>query len=131
MTTDGGIYIIGGDDDRRLSNNWVYRIDLDMSANIIDITRKQNMIYGAFDFAICQSEQFIYIIGGKGGRDEILNQVQRYNIRTDTWDLLAPNTHRRYAASAVFMRGSDRIFLVGGRGDGRNQMYSIIETYDV
>ncbi len=33
------------------------------------------MLQGAFDFAICQSESFIYIIGGKGNRDEIVNNV--------------------------------------------------------
>lgn len=53
MTNDGGIFLIGGDDDRRMPNRKVYRIDLDSTGNIIDVTVKSPMIHGCFDFSIC------------------------------------------------------------------------------
>jgi N-acetylneuraminic acid mutarotase len=63
------------------------------------------------------------VIGGKGVRDEIVNYTQRYNIETNTWELLSPNKHRRYASCAVYMKNANKIFLVGGRGDSRNTMH--------
>ena len=105
MVRDGSIFILGGDDEWRQPSNKVYRVEISSDGKLINYEKKQNMIYGVYDFSICQSDTHIYVTGGKGAREEIVAHVQWYNLDTDTWELMSPARSWWYASSTVYMKG--------------------------
>ncbi|XP_065178345.1 kelch-like protein 18 [Sycon ciliatum] len=82
---------------------------------------------------VAQLNGFIYAIGGERETQysqygtSYLNSVERYNIKSDVWDNVAPlKTSRSFAASAVL---NDLIFVIGGE-DGSNYSLLSVEIYN-
>jgi len=59
---------------------------------------------------VCCVDQNIYVAGGYDGVSQ-LSSVERYNVETDQWQMLAPLSIPRSAHSLTFV--SNKIYAIG------------------
>ena len=89
------------------------------------------MSKGKFDFSVCHLDDYIYTIGGKDSKSEVLGFCERYNIKRNCWEPIASLNVKRYAAACTSVKGRKSIFLFGGIHEEENKTVDIIEEYIV
>ena len=82
-----------------------------------------------YDFSVCYIDDFIYTIGGKDHKSDVLNYCERYNIKRNCWETIAPLNVKRYAASCTAVKSRRSIFLFGGIHEEDNKTVDTIEEY--
>lgn len=71
---------------------------------------------------------YIYVFGGKTLNNNILNTVERFNVKTGIWTAVASFSVPRMNAAAVLH--NNKIFLTGGRSSLSGEAISYVEIYD-
>ena len=127
---DGRIFLIGGEDQVEGAKKGVYVYDIH-SENDRTLYPKTHMPFKKYDFTLAYLNGYIYVICGKDSTNTIVAKCERYNVNTSSWSLIAPVNKKRYAASVVSVKESEKLFLFGGRSDLQNNMMKEIEEYDV
>lgn len=83
---------------------------------------------------ISKYDTSLYIIGGYG-HFWYRNHINRYNLKTDTWELSAPpkqSFHPRYLAGLGVNDGTDTAYIIGGYGShSGDQMLNPRYYYDL
>lgn len=70
----------------------------------------------------------IYVVGGQGAGGEVLDVVERYDPKTDTWETgLPPMRDNRVGGMAVAL--NDTLYALGGR-DEHGEVIDDVETFD-
>ncbi len=72
------------------------------------------MPFKKFDFSLCYTNGYIFVIGGKQSVDDVVNTCEMYNVKDNYWKSMAPCKQKRYASTAIGTK-SGHIFLFGGR----------------
>lgn len=130
MIPDGRIYLMGGEDQDGAKKQ-VYCIDVKTIDENSSFSMLNSMPCKKIDFSMTYLDNHIYIITGKDHSNEIVGTCEAYNIQTDRWKLIADVNQKRYAASAISIQESKKIFLFGGRSDNQSTMAKYIEEYSV
>ena len=89
------------------------------------------MSKGKYDFSVCYLDDYIYTIGGKDTKSEVLGFCERYNIKRNCWEAIASLNVKRYAASCTAVKNKKSIFLFGGIHEEENKTVDCIEEYIV
>ena len=66
-----------------------------------------------FAFGVCHFGNFIYSLGGAFDSSIPHNSCERYNIKENTWEEIAPLPSKRYAMSCIILK-KRYIYAVGG-----------------
>ncbi len=122
---------MGGEDQTEGAKRGVYyynikNCDVDRTLHLRAV-----MPYKKYDFTLCYLNGFIYVICGKDSQNEIVEFCEKYDVNNDRWSLISSVNKKRYAASAIAVKESNKLFLFGGRSDLHNTMMKEIEEYDV
>lgn len=131
ITSDGIIYLLGGEDKIEGAKKEVYTFNIANMDRDQKLYNKPSMLYKKYDFTLCFLDGCIYVICGKNADNEIVASCERYTIATETWEMRSNANIRRYAASAATIKEKKKIFLFGGRGEAQNLMIKEIEEYCV
>lgn len=131
MVPSGEIYLIGGEDPETGAKKDVYAFDLANMDHDHGLHPKSPMPHKKFDFTLCHHKGFIYLICGKDSDSAVVDTCERYDIARNQWASIACINRKRYAASAVAVRETDKIYLFGGRSDYHNNMMEDIEEYTI
>ena len=131
MLPDGKVLLLGGEDPELGAKREVYSLDLLNLESDHTLHPRSPMPFKKYDFTVCQHKNFVYVICGKDADSQVVDSCERFDVARNQWSLLAPINKRRYAASAVVLKESDRIYLFGGRSDYHNTMMEDIEEYDI
>jgi hypothetical protein len=131
MVPSGGIFLIGGEDSENGAKKDVYCFDTTTMDVDHSLHPKCPMLNRKFDFTLCYHKGFIYLICGKDSESAVVETCERYDVSRNQWSSIAPINRKRYAASAVSVRETDKIYLFGGRSDYNNNMMEAIEEYSV
>lgn len=131
MVPSGEIFLIGGEDPETGAKKDVYSFDLSNMDHDHGLHPKSPMPYKKFDFTLCHHKGFIYLICGKDSDSAVVDSCERYDVARNHWASIAPINRKRYAASAVAVRETDKIYLFGGRSDYHNNMMEDIEEYTI
>ena len=131
MIPNGDIYLIGGEDPDSGAKKEVFSISIATIDSDNFLHPKTSMPNKKFDFALCYLKNFIYLICGKDAESTVVDTCERFDVARNQWSSIASINKRRYAASAVSVRESNKIFLFGGRSDYNNIMMEEIEEYSV
>lgn len=131
MVPSGEIFLIGGEDPETGAKKDVYSFDVGNMELDHSLHPKSPMPVKKFDFTLCYHKGFIYLICGKDSESAVIDTCERYDVARNQWSTIASINKRRYAASAVAVRESDKIYLFGGRSDYNNNMMEDIEEYNI
>ena len=112
----GRIYVVGGFVDTCVTTTYVERFD-GAWTTVPPMTRSR-----CFCPTAVIAEK-LYVCGGGDGTIT----VERFDPAHDTWELLRPPLHQRVDATVAVLR--DRLYLVGGIGDGGVAL-DAVESYD-
>jgi len=104
--TRGKIYIIGGHD-----GHYLARMDvLDLTTGTW--TELNSMNVARDGFGAIYSNKLIYVFGGKSSK-EILNSIEIYNIKANTWDLHSTTLPVGLCQMGV-CKLNEKIYIIGG-----------------
>ena len=131
MVPSGEIFLIGGEDPELGAKREVYSFDTTSMDLDHSLHPRSPMPNKKFDFTLCYHRGFIYLICGKDADSVVVDTCERYDVARNQWASIAPINKRRYAASAVAVRETERIYLFGGRSDYHNNMMEDIEEYTI
>jgi len=81
---------------------------------------------GRSGFALARLDNYVYIIGGSHGEDEVTSSVLRYDLDRDRWDTSVANLHKARANAAVVV-ANHSIYVIGGRNE--NNSLKSVEKY--
>lgn len=76
---------------------------------------------------------YVYVIGGRDGRDRPLDVVERFDPVSGEWIRRSPMPTPRYGASSAVFQG--KMYVMGGRGPrvfggGDRHVLDVVEVYD-
>lgn len=131
MIPSGEIFMIGGEDPESGAKKEVYSFDVSNMELDHSLHPKSPMPNKKFDFTLCYHKGFIYLICGKDSDSVVVDTCEKYDVSRNQWTSIASINRRRYAASAVAVRETDKIYLFGGRSDYHNNMMEDIEEYNI
>ena len=94
---------------------------------------RASMLTGRSNAAVASVGGFLYVIGGRSGRDGIaarVSSVERYDPSTDTWTEMSPMPTPRNAHAAVVHDGL--IYVMGGDSGPPNgsKTIAVVEVYE-
>ena len=127
----GKIFLLGGECSNEGAKNSVYYYNLNELNFDKTLHLKKPMPLKKYDFALCHNKGHIYVLCGKIVCKTVVNNCEKYNIKTDSWSEIAPSIKKRYAASCSICQDSQKIYLFGGRSESANLMINEIEEYDI
>ena len=119
------IYLTGGVDvdnvDIKLKNSFVYDFN---NRTMIEI---DSMNVGRSGHAMIYLNGYIYVLGGFSDEKEFTDKCERYNIRTNIWELISSMKFKSNNPCACSFRRK-YIYKFGGKVDD-NQLCNVIERY--
>jgi hypothetical protein len=126
VTPFSEIYLTGGVDvensDFKLNNSYVYDFN---NRTLIEIS---SMNIGRSGHAIIYLNGYIYALGGFSEEKEFTDKCERYNIRKNTWENIAPMKVKSNNPCACTFRGK-YLYKFGGKVDD-NQLCNVMERYN-
>ena len=131
LLPEGKVLLLGGEDPELGAKREVYSLDLLNLEADHTLHPRSPMPFKKYDFTVCHHKGFVYVVCGKDADSQVVDSCERFDVARNQWSLLAPINKRRYAASVVVLKESDRLFLFGGRSDYHNMMMEDIEEYDI
>ncbi len=135
MIPSGMIYLMGGEDHNSIVRGEVFKYN---ATNYEENTKLElkvlaahqcSMTKGKFDFSVCYLDDYIYTIGGKDCKSEVLSYCERYSVKRNCWETIASLNTKRYAASCTSVKNKRSIFLFGGIHEEENKTVDTIEEY--
>eukprot|EP00957_Ditylum_brightwellii_P125990 9605661-Ditylum_brightwellii.AAC.1 len=69
----------------------------------------------------------LYVVGGRGRRENVLSSIEVFNIATRKWTFLPPMSIKRFGCAAVGVGGN--LYVIGGTDD-LNTALSSIEVFN-
>ena len=85
-----------------------------------------------FGAAAASDGTYEYVFGGYSFTAvATLNTVQRYDLATDTWTMLAPLPTREIVASAVYYPPTNKIYVFGGSQRDEQIVLDTTQIYDI
>ena len=114
-TADKYMYLIGGTDGKR--SDEIYRFDMEsyevvkMNATLVDKLSQSRAVYDL--------DGNIYIYGGTNESNQLVNYVMKYNIESDTCELMEYSLPYNLANLSVVNTGNG-IYLFGGDNNVNN-----------
>ena len=90
MSSQGFLYLVGGQILNKGAQDTLYQIDLEKivsSSNTskFEVIQRSSMNYKKYDFCLVQMKNFLYVFGGKDENDNVVDTAERYNIFSDKW----------------------------------------------
>ena len=103
---------------------------IDESANL---NRLQDMAYGRQYFSTCvdnwSDQTYVYVISGFSHEHQLLPEVERFCVESNSWEEIEPVNVARINASACKC-GEKYVYLFGGLDVMRNEFTDSIERYN-
>lgn len=122
LYTEKSVFILGGIG----KNPQTPRSDVfEFSTETNEIVRKKNMIEKREGMGVVSSSNYIYALGGKYS----YNACERFSIKDNRWDVIAPMNFGRYEPVAVVLNDEKNIFVIGGFP--QDTVGKSIEKFDV
>lgn len=132
---DGTLYVLGG---RRWGNNnvrdTVFALNLDVDGEVDDdgwVARPSRMPTARGGIAAAAIGDVIYTFGGEGnpanGTNGVFPNTQAYDVRSDSWEELAPMQLPRHGSWAVALPDGG-VYVPGG---GIRQGGGAVDSFDV
>ncbi|XP_035660535.1 kelch-like protein 9 [Branchiostoma floridae] len=120
---NGTMYLSGGFNDDEFTN---HMFTYDPSAGV---TYRKPMQYARFLHSMCAvGSNTIVIIGGRA-QDDTFNQVELYDITTDTCSVVAPMLQPRSLMGTVVIR--NKVYVLGGNDGKENEPTDLVQSYNV
>ena len=118
---EGAVYVIGAGLGSHINTSSMY----DLSSN--EWTRLSNKRISTNLSAVAALKGFVYCIGGYAtDENNTTNRVERFNITSRSWDMVASMNETRRAPAAVVFK--DNIMVAGGIHSG-NIILNSVEKY--
>lgn len=80
------------------------------------------------DFALIADGEYLYVFGGSNEQFAILDSVECYNVKTNTWTDLPPLPHALHSLAAEVL--GDKIYLSGGVSSHDRQATNTFISYN-
>lgn len=143
-TSDGKIYVLGGFHEEKAINKWgsIYKTGKDIVSNTMECYDPQTnkweykkplgrvrMVFAA----VAGKDDKIYVFGGAAGisddrKTPILDTVEVYDPKTDSWSLRKPMPTARFDHAAV-LAADGRIYVMGG-AEAYDEISSAVLIYE-
>jgi N-acetylneuraminic acid mutarotase len=129
---DGKLYLVGGD---RGEGDFIpeNQVDVyDIATGIWTTEGGAPMPTASGFYARAQSGSYLYVVGGfSGDFNNNVNQTQRYDMSTNTWEVGPTFTSAR--AYGRLTAGSSHLYMAGGdlNGGERADMTDLVEVLDL
>jgi hypothetical protein len=131
MLPHGVILLLGGQDSTYGALKDVYQFEVAPIRSDVRAVNLAPMVCRKFDFSVCFHEGFVYVLGGKDSDTQIVTSCERYDVRANTWGIIAPLNHKRSGSCAAVVKETTKIYVFGGRTEGVSGMVPEIEEYNI
>ena len=126
--SNGDLYLIGGsliDDPLKSKSPFIYKYIFEKAT----LLQTSTLIYPRSSHAICHLNKFIYIIGGFGNKQVMLNECEKYNILTQQTQKIA-SLNNACASLSVCSFFQNYLFKFGGM-EIQHNLSPFIEKYTI
>eukprot|EP00531_Pseudo-nitzschia_arenysensis_P007626 CAMPEP_0116118718 /NCGR_PEP_ID=MMETSP0329-20121206/2256_1 /TAXON_ID=697910 /ORGANISM="Pseudo-nitzschia arenysensis, Strain B593" /LENGTH=462 /DNA_ID=CAMNT_0003612369 /DNA_START=89 /DNA_END=1474 /DNA_ORIENTATION=+ len=130
---DGTLFVMGGKETNNSDPiNDLFSIDLPQDLKMLTETKWKSLapMKEARDAFVCASDsRYIYVFGGSDGAGVSLGTAERFDIKTNQWEILPklPGGARQYPAIGMI---GNKIYIIGGIDEDENPLASTI-VFDV
>lgn len=131
MLPHGVILLLGGQDSTYGALKDVYQFEVTPIRPDVRAVNLAPMVCRKFDFSVCFHDGFVYVLGGKDSDTQIVTSCERYDIKKNTWSIVAPMTFKRSGSCAAVVKETAKIYVFGGRTEGVSGMVPEIEEYSI